>query len=377
LLRARLGIVIVFEPPAYPTAENGRICRPLPYGRGSDMTRVLITGATGFVGRAVADAAARRGMDLRLLIRSDKYIEQVKHLRFERVDGNLTEPESLRKACDGVDTVFHVAAMYSMWVRDRDLLIRTNVEGTRAMLRAALDAGVRKVVYTSSVAAIGHRADGQPSDETVEWNLAWTRDPYTESKHLAHLAVRELIAAGAPIIIVYPGAPIGWGDIKPTPTGQMYVDYINGRVPGYFPGGFSIVDVDDCGEGHLLAYEKGRLGEGYILTNRNMWLKEIYSLTAEIAGVPERKLCLPRWGAVMFGCMAEWWSNHVTHKTPVLTCGGARMTALPPFYTGEKAVRELGLTFRPIRESFERAIWYFYQRGLIGKKPRTGSPPTA
>jgi len=338
------------------------------------MTRVLITGATGFIGRAVADAAARRGMDLRLLIRSDKYIDQVKHLRFERVDGDLTEPESLRRACEGVDAVFHVAAMYSMWVRDRSLLIRTNVEGTRAMIRAALDAGVRKIVYTSSVAAIGHRDDGRPSDETVEWNLAWTKDAYTESKHLANRVAKEFIAAGAPIIIVYPGAPIGWGDIKPTPTGQMYVDYINGRVPGYFPGGFSIVDVDDCGEGHLLAYEKGRLGEGYILTNRNMWLKEIYALTAEIAGVPERKLCLPKWGAVMFGCIAEWWSNHVTHKPPVLTCGGARMTALPPFYTGEKAVRELGLTFRPIRESFERAIWCFYQRGLIRRKPRTGSP---
>ena len=339
------------------------------------MTKVLITGATGFIGRAVADAAARRGMELKLLVRSDRYVEQVKHLKFERAEGNLTDPDSLRRACEGVDAVFHVAAMYSMWVRDAGLLYRTNVDGTRAMIQAALDAGVGKFVYTSSVAAIGHRADGQPSDETVEWNLEWTKDPYTISKHKAHLVAKEFILKGAPLIIIYPGAPVGWGDIKPTPTGQMYVDYINGRIPGYFPGGFSIVDVDDCGEGHLLAYEKGRIGEGYILTNKNMWLKEIYHLTAEIAGVPERKLFMPNWAAIAFGCMAEWWSNNVTHKTPILTCGGARMTSLPPFHNGEKAQRELGLTFRPIRETFERAIWYFYERGLIGKRPRTGSPP--
>jgi dihydroflavonol-4-reductase len=341
------------------------------------MTKVLITGATGFIGRAVADAAARRGMDLRLLIRSDKYIDQVKHLEYERADGDLTDPDSLRRACDGVDAVFHLAAMYSMWVKDVDLMNRINVDGTRSMIRAALDAGVEKFVYTSSVAAIGHRDDGQPSDETVEWNLEWTKDPYTKSKHLAHVAVREFIADGAPIIITYPGAPVGWGDVKPTPTGQMYVDYINGRIPGYFPGGFSIIDVDDCGEGHLLAYEKGRIGEGYIFANKNMWLKEIYHLTADIAGVPERKLWMPKWAAIAFGCTAEWWANNITRKCPILTCGGARMTSLPPFYDSSKAVGELGLTFRPIRETFERAIWYFYKRGMIKKKPRTGSPPAS
>ena len=339
------------------------------------MTKVLITGATGFIGRAVADAAARRGMDLRLLLRSEKYIDQVRHLDFERVQGDLTDPESLRKACKGVDAVFHLAAMYSMYVRDTDLLYRTNVEGTRAIIKAALDTGVEKIIYTSSVAAIGHRDDGQPSDETVEWNLEWTGDPYTKSKHLAHMAVKEFISEGAPVIITYPGAPVGWGDVKPTPTGQMYVDFINGKIPVYFDGGFSIIDVDDCGEGHLLAYEKGRLGEGYILTNRNMWLKELYDLTSEIAGVPKVRIKLSKGMAVLAAKLMTWWADTFTGKPPVLTPGGARMTGLPPFYTSEKAVRELGLTFRPIRETFERAIWYFYERGMIRKKPVSGSPP--
>ncbi len=337
------------------------------------MTKVLITGATGFIGRAVADAATRRGIELRLMLRSDKYIDQVKHLDFERVTGDMTDPDSLRKACDGVDAVFHLAAMYSMWVRDCDLLMKTNVEGTRAMIQAALDSGVEKIVYTSSVAAIGHREDGQPSDETVEWNLEFTGDPYTKSKHLAHMVAKEFIKDGAPVIITYPSAPIGWGDIKPTPTGQMYVDYVNGKVPVYYDGGFSVIDVDDCGEGHLLAFEKGTPGEGYILTNRNMALKEIFDLTSEITGVPKLRIKVSTGMAAFAGGMMEWWSNAVTKQTPVLTRGGAMMTALPPFFTAEKAVRELGLTYTPIRETFEKMLWYFYQRGWIKRKPLTGT----
>jgi len=334
------------------------------------MTKVLITGATGFIGRAVADAAVKRGIELRLMLRSDKYIDQVKHLDYERVTGDLTDPDSLRKACDGVDAVFHLAAMYSMWVRDTDLLMKTNVEGTRAMIRAAMDAGVEKFVYTSSVAAIGHREDGQPSDETVEWNLEFTGDSYVKSKHLAHMVAKEFIRDGAPVVITYPSAPIGWGDVKPTPTGQMYVDYVNGKVPVYYDGGFSVIDVDDCGEGHLLAYEKGKPGEGYILTNVNMTLKELLDLTSDLTGVPKLKIKVSKGMAAFAGGLMEWWSDAVTKSTPVLTRGGAMMTALPPFYTGEKAVRELGLTYTPIRETFVKMLTYFYERGWIKTVPR-------
>jgi dihydroflavonol-4-reductase len=209
----------------------------------------------------------------------------------------------------------------------------------------------------------------------VPWNLAWTRDLYTISKHQSTEVAREFIRKGAPVIITYPGAPIGWGDIKPTPTGQMYMDYVNGRIPGYFDGGFSVIDVDDCGEGHLLAYEKGRIGEGYILTHKNMWLRELYGLTSDIMGMPPPKLKLPKFAAVLFGMVAESLADNFTHTPPVLTAGGARMTGLPPFYTGEKARLELGLKCRPVRESLERALWYFYLRGLIKQKPLTGAPP--
>jgi dihydroflavonol-4-reductase len=341
------------------------------------MTKILITGATGFVGRAVADAAARRGLDLRLLIRTDKYLEQVAHLKCELATGDLNDLRSLKMACRGVDVVFHLAAMYKMWVPlpDRDLMLKTNIDGTRAMIQAALDAGVSKFIYTSSVAAIGHRSDGQPSDETVEWNLEWTRDLYTKSKFQACQVVKEFIAKGAPIVITYPGAPIGWGDIKPTPTGRMYVDYVNGKVPAYFHGGFSVIDVDDCGEGHLLAYEKGKIGEGYILTHENKWLKELFDMVSDIMGTNPLSIGLPKWGGEVFGIFAEWLANNVTHEEPVLTASGARMTALPPFYTGEKAARELGLKCRPTRESLERALWYFFKRGMIKRQPKTGQPP--
>jgi len=336
------------------------------------MTKALITGATGFIGRAVADSAARRGLELRLLLRSDKYIDQVQHLRFERAYGDVTDPESLRKACDGIDVVFHVAAMYSMWVRDIDLLMKTNVEGARAMVSAAMDAGVKKIIYTSSVSAIGHRDDGKPSDETVEWNLEFTKDPYTKSKHLANLAVNELVKQGAPVVTMHPTAPIGRGDIKPTPTGQMYIDFINGKVPVWFDGGFSVVDVEDCGEGHLLACEKARVGEHYILAAENRTLKELFDLTSELMGTPKIKMKVSKGMAVCAGGLMEWMSNSITQKTPVLTASGARMTCLPPFYDGSKAVRELGLKYTPIRESFEKMLWYFYDRGWIKRKPLSG-----
>jgi dihydroflavonol-4-reductase len=336
------------------------------------VTKVLITGATGFIGRAVADAANKRGIELRLLIRSDKYIDQVKHLKFERVYGDLTDPASLKKACEGVDAVFHVAAMFSMYVRDEKLLYKTNVDGTLAIIQAALDSGVKKIIYTSSVAAIGHRDDGVPSDETVEWNLDWTNDPYVKSKHLACVAVKEFIQQGEPVVIIYPAAPIGWGDVKPTPTGQMYVDFINGKIPAYYDGGFSVIDVDDVGEGHLLAYEKAPIGEDYILTNINMSLKELFDLTSEITGVPKIKFKVPVSMAIAMAGLMEWWADRVTHQTPVLTRGGAMMTSLPPFFNGEKAVRELGLKLTPIREALEKAIWFFYEKGMVRKKPVRG-----
>jgi len=338
------------------------------------MTKALITGATGFIGRTVAESASKRGIELRLMMRSDKYIDQVKHLDYERVQGDLTDPDSLRKACEGVDVVFHVAALYSMWVRDVDLLLKTNVEGTKAMIRAAMDAGVEKFIYTSSVAAIGYREDGRPSDETVEWNLEFTKDPYTKSKHLANMAVNELIEEGAPVITMHPTAPIGWGDIKPTPTAQMYVDFINGKVPVYFDGGFSVIDVEDCGEGHLLAFEKAPVGEHYILAAENRSLKGLLDLTSEIMGIPKIKMKVSGGMASFAGSLMEWWSNSVTGQTPVLTRGGAMMTSLPPFYDGSKAVRELGLNYTPIRESFVKMLWYCHERGWIKKEPTVEAP---
>jgi dihydroflavonol-4-reductase len=304
-------------------------------------------------------------MELRLMMRSDKHEDHVKHLQFEKAYGDLTDPESLKNACRDVDVVFHVAALFKMWVRDKESLIKNNVDGTVSMVKAALDAGVERFVYTSSVAAIGHREDGVPSDETVDWNLEWTNDLYTKSKHLSCVEVKKFIADGAPIQIAYPSAPIGYGDIKPTPTGQMFVDFVNGKVPVYFDGGFNLVDVDDVGEGHLKILENGRMGEGYILANRNMWLQDIYSVTADIAGVPKPKFKISKEFAVKSGKMMEWIADNVTGRAPVITEGGANMTGLPPHYDNSKSITELEMTYTNIRDSFDKMIKYFGDRGLL------------
>jgi len=329
--------------------------------------RILITGATGFIGSAVARNLAAKGYQLRVMVRRPDHLPNIKDLDVETVEGDLEKPETFEKCLDGCDGLFHIAAWYTMWTLERDKLFRINVDGTRRLLEKALEMGIRRVLYTSSVAAIGKPPDG-PGTEETEWNLDWVKDPYVTSKHLALQEALKVAEKGLNLVIVCPSAPLGPGDIGPTPTGQMVCDFLNGGTPIYFDGGLNIIDVDDLAEGHYLAYTKGKTGEKYILAGRNMTLKEIYDLLSEISGVPAPKMKLPSGMAYFMGWMLETWANLVTKKHPLITLPGARMIALPPHYSNEKAVRELGLTNRPIEETFRRSIEYLYSVGYA--KPR-------
>lgn len=332
------------------------------------MTKTLITGATGFIGSAVARKLFEQGRQIRVLLRSDKYIENLKGIDFEKAYGELNDPASIENAMKGCDRVFHVAALYTMWTKNPDEIFRVNVDGTRNVMESCLKTGIERVVYTSSVAAIGHRPDGIPSDETIEWNLDWVGDPYVKSKHLAKKVVEEYASKGLNVVIVCPSAPVGPGDIKPTPTGQMIVDFLNRKIPFYFNGGFDFVDVDDVALGHILAEEKGRTGESYILGGTNMYLKDAYKLLAKLSGVRSPAFGIPDGIDLFMAWTLETIANLITNRPPLLTLGGARMVKLPPFHDHSKATRELGYNPNPIEETFKRAIDYFNERGYWKKR---------
>ena len=247
----------------------------------------LVTGATGFVGSAVLRALIRRGEPVRALVRPSSSLRLLEGLPVQIVTGDLDEPASCRGALRGCDALFHVAADYRLWVPQPEPMYRTNVDGTRELLLAGAEAGVKRIVYTSSVATLGLRADRLPSDETTPATLADMIGHYKRSKFLAEQAVRELVAgSGLPAVIVNPSAPVGPADARPTPTGRVVLEAARGRIPAFVDTGLNLVHVDDVAEGHLLAFEHGRIGERYILGGDNLSLRE---MLVEIAGLVDRK----------------------------------------------------------------------------------------
>src|SRR5580692_2925670 len=254
----------------------------------------LVTGATGFVGSAVARLLVARGHTLRLLARPTSDRRNLAGLDAEIVTGDLTDPPSLRRAASDCRYVVHVAADYRFWVPDPDAMLRANVDGAVAMVRAAAEAGAERIVHTSSVAALGQIGDGTPADEATPTNEADFVGVYKRSKYRAERAVLELAAReNLPVVVVNPAAPVGPRDIKPTPTGKMVLDTARGRVPAYIDTGLNIVHVDDVAEGHALALEHGRIGERYVLGGENLLLKDVLSLIAEVAGQRPPRLRIP------------------------------------------------------------------------------------
>jgi dihydroflavonol-4-reductase len=325
----------------------------------------LITGATGFVGSAVARALAGRGHALRLLARPTSDRRNLDGLDAEIVIGDLTDPVSLARAAAGCQYVVHVAADYRIWVPNPEEMMRANVDGAVAMVRAAAEAGAERIVHCSSVAALGQIGDGTPADENTPTNEADFVGVYKRSKYRAERAVLELAERGKfPVVVVNPAAPIGPRDIKPTPTGKMVLDTARGRVPAYLDTGLNIVHVDDVAEGHALALERGRIGERYVLGGENLLLKDVLALIADAAGRPRPRIRIPEalvWPiAWALENTARW-----TGIAPMMTTDHLKMARKKMFYSSAKAAAELGYKARPARQAVEDALAWFRAAGML------------
>jgi len=323
----------------------------------------FVTGATGFVGSHVARVLAEQGADLRLLVRSGSDPKNIEGLKADRVAGDLCDPASLEKAMAGCDVVFHVAADYRLWVRDPERMYRANVEGTRAILIAALQNGVRRVVYTSSVATMGFSSNGHVADENSPVSLENMIGPYKRSKFLAEEVAIEAGHSGMDVVVVNPSTPVGERDIKPTPTGRIILDFLKKKFPAYVDTGLNLVDVTECAHGHVAALEKGRSGERYILGGENLTLKQILDELAAITGLPSPKVRVPYVVALATGVVDEILTGRILKREPRATIDAVRMGRKKMFVSSNKAARELGWKIVPVDNALRCAVEWFRANG--------------
>ncbi|MCS7079422.1 MAG: NAD-dependent epimerase/dehydratase family protein [Chloracidobacterium sp.] len=327
--------------------------------------KVFLTGGTGFVGANVLRELLSGGAAVRVLARPNSDRRNLEGLAFELVEGSLDDPSRLTRAMDGCEWVFHIAAHYSLLRRDRAAIYRTNVEGTRHILQAARAAGVKRIVHTSSVAAIGVPPEGQVADETFQTTVEELVGDYKKSKFLAEQLARDAAREGLPVVIVNPSTPIGPYDIKPTPTGDIVLRFLQRRMPAYVDTGMNLIHVRDVAVGHIRAVEKGRVGERYILGHRNMTLKEILDMLAAITGLPAPTRRLPHWLPIVVGAVDEFFLSRLTGKPPTVAFDSARMAARPMYYDATRAVTYLGLPQTPIETALREAVNWFREHGYV------------
>jgi dihydroflavonol-4-reductase len=331
------------------------------------MPVAFITGATGFVGHHVATSLLRNGWELRALCRS-RPSPDAGLPGMEWFTGDIRNPAQLTEAMAGAQAVFHVAADYRLWAKDPREIYESNVTGTVNVMRAAKAAGVERVVYTSSVGALGLNRDGTPADENTPVCLGDMVGHYKRSKFLAEREAEKWLQKGLPVVFVHPSTPVGPADHKPTPTGKIIVDFLNRKMPAYLETGLNIVDVRDVAEGHRLAFEKGEVGEKYILGNLNLTLAEIFSMLEKISGVPAPTIRLPYtpilWLARFFLLVSV-----VTRSQPLIPYEGVKMAAKRMFFDSSKAVRELGLPQSPVETALSDAVVWFGENGYVKRRP--------
>ncbi|MDE1180247.1 hopanoid-associated sugar epimerase [Paraburkholderia sp.] len=328
---------------------------------------VLVTGASGFVGSAVARIAQQKGFAVRVLVRATSSRTNVDALDAEVVVGDMRDEASMRAALRGVRYLLHVAADYRLWAPDPGEIERANLEGTEATMRAALKEGVERIVYTSSVATLKVTPSGKPVDETSPMTADQAIGVYKRSKVLAERAVERMIAQdGLPAVIVNPSTPIGPRDVKPTPTGRIIVEAATGKIPAFVDTGLNLAHVDDVAMGHFLALERGVIGERYILGGENLPLQQ---MLADIAALTNRKpptIALPRWPLYPIAAGAEFVARF-TRKEPFVTVDGLKMSRNKMYFSSAKAERELGYRARPYREGLADAITWFREAGYLTK----------
>ena len=318
----------------------------------------LVTGASGFLGGHVARTLARRGESLRLLLRPESDRRGIASIAFEEAVGDLRDPRSLSRAAAGCRTVYHLAADYRLWARDSRELYASNVDGTRSLLEAVGDAGVERVVYTSTVGTIGFPGDGGVGDETSAVSIDDMTGPYKRSKYLAEQVALDFARRGLPVVIVNPTAPVGEGDMRPTPTGRIILDFVLGRMPAYVDTGLNLADVRDVAEGHIAAAERGRAGERYILGARNVSLREILEMLSSLTGQSAPRVRLPYGAAWLFGAAGTAIAT-LSGREPRAPLEAVRMAAKKAYVSSSKAERELGWNPGPIEPALERAIRWF------------------
>ncbi|MEJ2131769.1 MAG: NAD-dependent epimerase/dehydratase family protein [Gammaproteobacteria bacterium] len=327
--------------------------------------KALVTGATGFIGSAVARTLIEKGHEVRVTVREGSDLTNVEALSAERVTADLADRDSLRAAVRGCDAVFHVAADYRLWTLDPDAMYRVNVDGSVHLLRAAADAGVERIVYTSSVATLGLNADRSPADEDTPSSLSDMVGHYKRSKFMAEAAVRnEAEERALPVVIVNPSAPVGPRDIKPTPTGQIILDAALGRMPAYMDTGLNVVHVDDVALGHVLALERGEVGRRYILGGTDMTLKDILAVVARLLGTRPPKVRLAPAVVYPIAVLNEAWSR-LSRKPPRVPIDGVRMAKKHMFFRSDRAIHEIGYHARPAEEAIRDALEWFRSAGYV------------
>jgi dihydroflavonol-4-reductase len=329
---------------------------------------VLVTGATGFVGANLLRTLLADGNRVRVLVRPTSDLKALTGCPVEMVHGNLLDPDTLDRAVAGCRLVFHVAADYRLWAADPTVLYRNNVDGTRNVLEACGRAGVERIVYTSSVGTVGLPKDGRPGTETTPVSIRDMIGPYKRSKFLAERVAEDYASRGLPIVTVNPTNPIGPWEVKPTPTGQMVLDFLRGRMFGTLDTGLNLIHVADVARGHILAAEKGRVGERYILGNRNCSLTEIFAMLARITGFPAPRFRVP-YALIWLVAVANEGPARVTGRPPRVPLTGVRMARKHMYFSAEKAVSELGLPQTPVEQALRDAVEWFVAHGYAPPPP--------
>jgi len=326
--------------------------------------KIFLTGATGFVGHHVAQALAAEGADLRLLVRKTSNLANLEGIRGDMHLGDLSEPESIRPALSGCDSVVHVAADYRLWIRDPKAMYKANVDGTRELLRMARDAKVPRVVYTSSVATMHFRTDGLVINEDTPVSLKDMVGHYKRSKFLAEQEAIKAAQSGQQVIILNPTTPIGPNDAKPTPTGRIFVDFLNGKFPAYMDTGLNLVDVAEVARTHVTALKVGTPGRRYILGGENLTLKQILDKMSAITGIPSPTVKIPFAVAATYAFFEEWITGRIRGKEPRATLEEVRMGRKKMYASSAHAQQELGFRILPVYPAMRAAIEWFRANGF-------------
>ena len=325
--------------------------------------KTFVTGATGFIGSAIVRELLTDGREVKVLSRRNADMRNLDGLDVEIAEGDLRDKNSLRRALDGCEVMYHVAANYSLWSQNKRAIYEVNVDGTRNILEAAAEARIQRAVYTSTVGCIGLHSDGRPANEDTPLDPSMLSNDYKISKYRAEQIALEFDKF--PVVIVNPSAPIGPRDIKPTPTGKIVVDFLNRKIPAYMDTGLNLIHVRDCARGHILAEGKGKAGERYILGSRNMSLREILLVLEKITEIRAPNIKIPYWVAFGTGWICEMISQLVTHREPVVPLGGVKMARYKMYFEPSKAIRELGLPQTPVEDALCEAVEWFIKHGYV------------